>query len=288
MDFQYGLRARPPAPGAVPKGYISHEKDTKAVGVRHGVLTYPKALSDAEVRQYELVPLTDKSGNSLVLPFAPLNLVKDAKEAAEQLTYVAKEGLDEADESVKEVVDAAKAALERLRAWCRHSGYKAEDAIDELKLPKSMLLSYRILSPGSAPKLPSTNKVLPLIEEWVHGADADLGVKVKVGYHQWLGREHNYTVFSFDLREVLGQISFTVVAPRQLEPHAILSPAIRGNGITAFIYRLMLDKGFILATDGHTQMARNVWDKLSKAGYIMELRGDNLTLRRRNVTIKDY
>lgn len=287
MEFQYGLRARPPAPGAVPKGYTSYTEDTKAVGVRHGVLTYPKALSDADVRNYELVPLTDDKGKTLVLPFVPLNLVKDAREAAKQLTYIARENLDENDEAVTEVVDEAKAALDRLRAWCRHSGYKADDAVAELDLPKSMLLSYKIASPVVAPKLPALSKVLPHIEDWVHGADKDLGLDVKVGYHQGLGREHVYTVFSPSLTSVLGQVSFKVMAPKKLEPHAALDPAIRGNGVTAFIYRLVLDKGFVLATGSHTQMARNVWDKLSKTGYILEIRGDELTLRRRNVTIKD-
>jgi hypothetical protein len=65
--FTYGLRARPPAIGAVPKGFdswiqkIDVSEAIKAAWhpnyYRHGILTYLVALSDSEISSYELVDM---------------------------------------------------------------------------------------------------------------------------------------------------------------------------------------------------------------------------------------
>lgn len=68
MDtFTYGLRARPPSIGAVPKGFdswiqkIDVSEAIKAAWqpnyYRHGILTYSAALSASEISGYELVDM---------------------------------------------------------------------------------------------------------------------------------------------------------------------------------------------------------------------------------------
>jgi len=65
--FTYGLRARPPSIGAVPRGFDTWtEKENVSEQIkenwdkshyRHGILTYSKALTPSEVSSYELVDM---------------------------------------------------------------------------------------------------------------------------------------------------------------------------------------------------------------------------------------
>ena len=66
--FEYGLRLRPPGPGAVPKGFIKIGKHPR---FRHGTVIYAQELSAADVRNFELEPLFAKAGRGgelLALP----------------------------------------------------------------------------------------------------------------------------------------------------------------------------------------------------------------------------
>jgi hypothetical protein len=52
MVYKYGLKYRPPGPGAVPNGFIKYEEEH--ADFRWGVLYYPEKLCDKEVYEYEL------------------------------------------------------------------------------------------------------------------------------------------------------------------------------------------------------------------------------------------
>ena len=59
VSYRYGLVSRPPGPGAVPRGYVSHDSKDKGT-FRHGVLTYDRPLSEGEIEQYELEPIYER------------------------------------------------------------------------------------------------------------------------------------------------------------------------------------------------------------------------------------
>jgi len=52
MAYKYGLKFRPPGPGAVPKGFILYEE--KHPDFRWGVLHYPEKLPEEVANDYEL------------------------------------------------------------------------------------------------------------------------------------------------------------------------------------------------------------------------------------------
>lgn len=54
--YRYGLRNRPPGPGATPKGYVKYETHPE---FRHGVLSYAEPLTDEDVYRYELVRIAE-------------------------------------------------------------------------------------------------------------------------------------------------------------------------------------------------------------------------------------
>ena len=57
--FQYGLVYRPAGIGAVPPGFAKIDDATGPLKqiARHGIITYPRQLTDAEIKGYELLPL---------------------------------------------------------------------------------------------------------------------------------------------------------------------------------------------------------------------------------------
>lgn len=63
-EYRYGLRSRPPGPGAVPKGFIpdSYRKDDDRA--RWGTLAYPRELTAKEIYDFELVELNAKGAQS--------------------------------------------------------------------------------------------------------------------------------------------------------------------------------------------------------------------------------
>lgn len=130
---RYGLVNRPPSIGSVPKGYIGHDPSNEGIdGVRHGVLTYDRELTVAEVKQYELLPLDGKTGRPLEVQKFPQAVIRKAEEAIATLVYVHDEHLDKEDESVKEEIEKANKTLDIFRSYARSKGLNADAALAEL------------------------------------------------------------------------------------------------------------------------------------------------------------
>lgn len=109
-SFRYALQYRPLQIGAVPKGYVHYEPDGGDIErARHGILTYDRQLTDAEVKQYELVPLSGDDGHPLESPRIPAAVLHKVEEAINTLNYVHDENIDEADAG--EVLEEARNAL---------------------------------------------------------------------------------------------------------------------------------------------------------------------------------
>lgn len=53
MAYLYGLRARPPFLGCVPRGFVKYEKEHS--DFLFGAIYYPEKLTDKQVYDYELV-----------------------------------------------------------------------------------------------------------------------------------------------------------------------------------------------------------------------------------------
>ena len=133
--FKYGLVNRPPAIGAVPKGYTNYDPINGGIdGIRHGVLTYPHELSAEVVKQYELLPLSGKGGQPLEVPKWPAAVIRKATEAIATLNYIKGEGLDPgADEGIKEGFDKANATIKILKAYAAGKSHlNADRALEEL------------------------------------------------------------------------------------------------------------------------------------------------------------
>lgn len=129
QTFQYGLVNRPPAIGAVPNGYTAYDPDNRGIdGVRHGVLTYPHALSPAEVKQYELLPLSGKDGHPLEVPKFPAAVIRKAQEAIDSLNYIHTEGLTDVDDEIAEL----NKVLDIFRSYAKHKHLNADKALKEL------------------------------------------------------------------------------------------------------------------------------------------------------------
>ena len=132
-EHRYGLINRPPSIGSVPKGYNAYDPDNQGIdGVRHGVLTYDQALSDAQVKQYELLPLSSKSGKPLQVPRFPQAIIRKVQEAIDSLNYVREEKMDEEEENVREVMDEAHKTLKIFRDYAQRKRLDADAALEEL------------------------------------------------------------------------------------------------------------------------------------------------------------
>jgi hypothetical protein len=128
-EFQYGLVNRPPAIGAVPKGFTHHDPDNHGIdGVRHGILTYPHALSDSEVKQYELLPLSGKDGQPLEVPKFPKAVIRKTQEAIDSLNYIKNENMTDMDDEIAEL----EKVLDIFRDYAKHKRLNAEKALKEL------------------------------------------------------------------------------------------------------------------------------------------------------------
>lgn len=62
--MKYGLHYRPAGLGSVPKGDYTV---TDHPFFRHGVIEYPEALSDEDVKSYQLVPIVSIRDHALLL-----------------------------------------------------------------------------------------------------------------------------------------------------------------------------------------------------------------------------
>ncbi len=129
--YRYGLQYRPPGLGAVPKGWVDYSKDSENLdSVRHGILTYDRELSPAEVKSYELVPLNAKDGKPLELPKFPEAVVKKAEAALRTLKYIEEEGTADA---LADEVAAANKVLDIFRSYARSKRLDADRALNELR-----------------------------------------------------------------------------------------------------------------------------------------------------------
>lgn len=57
IEYKYGLRNRPPGPGATPRDAIAYQR--KHPRFRHGVLYFERQLTQDEIYGYELTPILD-------------------------------------------------------------------------------------------------------------------------------------------------------------------------------------------------------------------------------------
>lgn len=132
-EFRYGLINRPPSVGAVPKGFVSHDESNQGIdGVRHGVITYDRALSDSEIKQYELLPLCGKDGKPLEVPKFPAAVIRKAEEAISTLNYVKDEKLDAEDDDIKGEIKKAQDVLKIFRSYAKSKHLDADAALEEL------------------------------------------------------------------------------------------------------------------------------------------------------------
>jgi hypothetical protein len=128
-EFKYGLVNRPPSVGAVPKGFTHHDPDNQGIdGVRHGVLTYPHALSDSEVKQYELLPLSGKDGQPLEAPKFPKAVLRKVQEAIDSLNYIKDENVTDVDDEIAEL----EKVIDIFRSYAKNKRYNADKALKEL------------------------------------------------------------------------------------------------------------------------------------------------------------
>lgn len=131
--YRYALKFRPPAIGAVPKGYVSHVEDNSIPDARHGVIAYERELTAEEVKQYELVPLGTK-GAELQLPKLPYAVRKPLEEAMATLRYMAnevKDGIARLDDFEVEIVEA-NATLSTFETYAEQNGIDRDKALAEL------------------------------------------------------------------------------------------------------------------------------------------------------------
>ncbi len=135
-QFLYGLRMRPAGLGAVPPGFRLHDVDRSNANMRHGAVSYETALTDEEVKQYELVPLTDETGARLQCPLLPHAVFVKVKEAVDFFAYLDEQPeIDAADIHEEMAVMAKK--LDIFIDWAAARQVNWADAIGELGgLPK--------------------------------------------------------------------------------------------------------------------------------------------------------
>jgi hypothetical protein len=134
-EFKYGLVYRPPGLGAVPKGYVHYDPSNQGIdGVRHGVLTYDHELTPKEVKDFELKPLTGGAG----LHKLPEAVQRKAKEAIEQLNYIAEEHITRED--APEAYEDCEKVLEIFRKYAKSKGLDANECLKELGLNAQFLV----------------------------------------------------------------------------------------------------------------------------------------------------
>ena len=122
--FEYGLRLRPPGPGAVPKGFSALGTNPR---FRHGTVSYDRKLTPAEVRNFELEPLFGQAGNAgalLALPRATTmrELTAFAVKVSREFPKLKKDLLDVVKDAKENVADGDD---ERQAAEFGHRGIAA-------------------------------------------------------------------------------------------------------------------------------------------------------------------
>jgi hypothetical protein len=147
-EYKYGLVYRPPSPGAVPKGYTHYDPSNKGIdGVRHGVLTYDRELTDKEVKDYELKPLMDGK----VLHQYPEAVVRKMRETVSTLNYIVEEKMSKEDAG-----DELEKALKDLKIFEDFSKRKNIDyaqALRELGLNKHYFHGDKIMTSSFANRI---------------------------------------------------------------------------------------------------------------------------------------
>lgn len=132
-EYRYGLVNRPPSLGTVPKGFTSHDPSNNGIdGVRHGIVTYDRPLTDSEVKQYELLPLSGKNGKPLEVPKFPAAVIRKAQDAIATLNYIKEEKLDAEEEGIKEESEKALDTLKIFKSYARSKHLDADAALNEL------------------------------------------------------------------------------------------------------------------------------------------------------------
>ena len=133
LEFKYGLVNRPPSLGAVPNGYTHYDPDNQGIdGVRHGVLTYDRKLTDQEVKQHEMMAFDGKDGKPLEHIRFPQAVIRKAQEAIDSLNYVRDENLDLEDEDIKEEVTRLLGVIKIFRDYASRKHLDADKALAEL------------------------------------------------------------------------------------------------------------------------------------------------------------
>lgn len=129
--YLYGLVNRPPGLGAVPKGQVAYDPSNAGIaGVRHGVISYDRKLSDAEVKSFELLPL-GVDGNPIAHVRFPPAVLKKAQEAVDTLNYLAENPMDDPAEA-NEHIDAALKVLKIFRDYGKSKRLDADKALTEI------------------------------------------------------------------------------------------------------------------------------------------------------------
>ena len=106
--------------------------------------------------------------------------------------------------------------------------------------------------------------------EFVHGAsnNPDLTVAYRkqpdeLEFYVFVkGACQGNVLFAFDQGKKLSQAAKLPVGLAAV-PHTVLSETVRGLGLVSFMYRHVLDRNITLITDGHTEMAARVWQKVA-------------------------
>ena len=55
------------------------------------------------------------------------------------------------------------------------------------------------------------------------------------------------------------------------KPHIVLSRKLQGLGYAKMLYKIALDKGCVLVTEGHTRSAKRLWDSLKEYDHVYYL-----------------
>ena len=133
--YRYGATMRPPGHATIPKdGLISGSHQTSDnVNFRHGTVDYTRELTPAEERDYELHRIGKIGPDGTpeeVLPQIPRNIVKSARDAIDQLSYI-KENIEDISGHQDDIAEL-KAKVNAVGEWANDHGLDGDRAVKEL------------------------------------------------------------------------------------------------------------------------------------------------------------
>ncbi len=136
QKFLYGLRARPADLNSAPMGFsLVAAGDLKNPNMRHGVISYERALAPQEVSRYELVELVDVTGRVLQAPLVPQAVLSIVQQAREFFVYVDEEhGCDVSmlEDGVKQAMCEQVEKIAIFERWAANHRIQAHQVILEL------------------------------------------------------------------------------------------------------------------------------------------------------------